>query len=302
MSDRQQVWNRLQLIQWTTNYFSRKGIESARLDAEVLLAHVLGTSRLDLYVHYDEKVSREDLARYRELVSRRARREPLKYILGSTEFLSLRLAVDKRVLIPRPETELVAERAIELLSRELPPGPKVVVDVGTGSGCLALAIAKNLPDVLVHAVDASAEALEVARANARELAVGNQVTFHQGELLEPVKELSARVHLVVSNPPYVREDEYENLAPELRYEPREALVAGPTGLEVIARLVEAAPGVLTDGGVLLCEIGAGQAEGVRRLLEAQPEYESFGFRRDYAQIERIVEARRKPRRAPSSPG
>lgn len=295
MSDPQRTWTRLQLVQWTTGYLRQKGIDSARLDAEVLLAHVLSTSRIDLYMRHDEEVAPEELARYRELLSRRACREPLKYILGSTEFLSLRLAVDRRVLIPRPETELLAGRALQLLRRELPPGPKLVVDVGTGSGCLALAIAKDLPDVFVHAIDTSAEALEVAQANARELALGDQVAFHQGELLEPVTELAAQVHLVVSNPPYVREEEYDTLAPELGYEPREALVAGPTGLEVITRLVEAAPEVLTDGGVLLCEVGSGQAADLRPILKANPHYESLEFHRDYAGIERLLEARRRPR-------
>ena len=295
MSKEDKAWTRLQLIEWTADFLRQKGIESARLDAEVLLAHVLGTTRLDLYVHYDEPVGSEALTRYREAVSRRAKREPLKYILGYTEFLSFRLVVDRRVLIPRPETELLAERAIALLRRELPPGRKTVVDVGTGSGCLAVAIAKDLPDVLVHATDTSADALEVARTNAHELGVQDQVLFHQGPFLEPVAELVGQVHLVVSNPPYVSEVEAQTLEPELGHEPRHALVAGPTGLEVIAPLVAAAPELLTDGGVLLLEIGAGQAAELRQLIGANSNYESHAFHRDYADIERIVEARRASR-------
>ncbi len=292
MTREKQTWTRLQLIEWTVPYFKEKGIDGARLDAEVLLAHALGTSRLQLYVHYDEPVDPEALASYRKLVSRRAKREPLKYIVGRTEFLSLPLALDDRVLIPRPETELLAERAIEVLGSELPPGPKIVLDVGTGSGAIALAIAKNLPDVLVHATDTSPGALEVAETNARELGVGDQVVFGQGDLLEPVIELAGRVHLMVSNPPYVSESEYEGLAPELAFEPRSALIAGPTGLEVIEKLVRAAPGMLVPGGLLLCEIGAGQAGGVKELVEETGAYESIVFRRDYADIERIVEARK----------
>jgi len=295
LSDEKKTWTRIQLIEWTANFFNEKGIESARLDAEVLLAHVLGTTRLDLYVHYDEPVASDALPRYRQVLARRAKREPLQYILGHTEFLSLRLAVDGRVLIPRPETELLAERAIELLRCGLPAGPRTVVDVGTGSGCLAVAIAKNLPDVTCHATDTSAQALEVARANAHELGVQDQVVFHKGPLLEPVAELADRVDLVVSNPPYVSEAEYETLEPELHHEPRQALVAGPTGLEVTGPLLAAAPRVLADGGVLLLEMGAGQSPEVGRLLEANSAYESFTFRHDYADIERIVEAKRVPR-------
>ena len=295
MSKEDKAWTRLQLIEWTADFLRQKGIEGARLDAEVLLGHILGTTRLDLYVHHDQPVSSQALAGYREVVARRAKREPLKYILGYTEFLSFGLAVDGRVLIPRPETELLAEGAIALLRRELPPGRKTVVDVGTGSGCLAVAIAKNLPDVLVHATDTSADALEVARTNAHELGVQDQVVFHQGALLEPVAELAGQVHLVVSNPPYVSEAEQETLEPELHYEPLHAIVAGPTGLEVITPLVAAAPELLSDGGVLLLEIGAGQATEVRELLQANSNYESYAFHRDYADIERIVEARRASR-------
>jgi len=291
MSSEKRSWNRLQLLEWTTNFLREKGVESARLDAEVLLAHTLGTTRLDLYVHYEEQVAPEALARYHDLVARRGRREPLRYILGYTEFLSLRLAVDGRVLVPRPETELLAERAITLLSKELPPGPKTVVDVGTGSGCIAVGIAKNLPDVVVHATDSSGEALDVARENAHSLGVQDQVHFHQGNLLTPVAGLAGEVHLIAANPPYVSERDYETLAPELHHEPRQALLAGPTGLEVISALVLAAPAMLRPGGVFLCEIGAGEAQGVRQLLRANTAYESFSIHRDYASIERILEAK-----------
>jgi release factor glutamine methyltransferase len=299
MSSEKRTWNRLQLLEWTTKFLREKGIESARLDAEVLLAHVLGTTRLNLYVHYDEVVAPDALARYHDLNARRGRREPLRYILGYTEFLSLRLAVDKRVLIPRPETELLAERAITLLSKELPPGEKTVVDMGTGSGCIAVAIAKNFPDVVVHATDCSADALAVARENARSLGVQDQVRFHQGNLLEPVAELAGKVHLIAANPPYVPEKEYETLAPELHYEPRQAVAAGPTGLEVIAALVSAAPALLKPGGVLLCEIGAGEAHEVRHLVEQSGAYGSPTIHRDYASIERILEAR--THEAPGAP-
>jgi release factor glutamine methyltransferase len=298
MSSEKRTWNRLQLLEWTTKFLAEKGIESARLDAEVLLAHVLGTTRLELYVHYDELVAPDALARYHDLVSRRGRREPLRYIVGYTEFLSLRLAVDKRVLIPRPETELLAERAITLLGG-VAPGEKTVVDVGTGSGCIAVAIAKNFPDVVVHATDCSADALAVARENARSLGVQDQVRFHQGNLLEPLAQLAAVVDLVAANPPYVPEKDYETLAPELHYEPRQAVAAGASGLEVIAALISAAPALLKPGGVLLCEIGAGEAPEVRRLIEESGAYAFFTIHRDYGSIERILEAR--THEAPGAP-
>jgi len=291
MTEQRKTWTRLQLIEWTADYFSGKGIESARLDAEVLLGHVLRASRIDLYVHYDRQVEPGELARFRELVARRAAREPLKYILGNTEFFSLPFLIDHRVLIPRPETELMTERAIELLSRELPAGEKLVVDVGTGSGCIAIAVAKNLPDVTVHATDSSEGALELARKNAEELAVQDQIEFHAGELLEPVRDLVGRVHLLISNPPYVAEGEFEDLAPDLKYEPRDALVAGPTGLEVIEKLLESVPAMLAAGGVFLCEMGAGQAADVQALARGTGFFETVTVRRDYADIERILEAR-----------
>jgi release factor glutamine methyltransferase len=195
------------------------------------------------------------------------------------------------VLIPRPETELMAERAVELLSRELPAGAKLVVDVGTGSGCIAVSIAKNLPDVTVHATDASEGALELARRNAEDLGVKDQIEFHAGELLEPVRHLAGRVSLVISNPPYIAEGDFKELAPELTYEPRGALVAGPTGLEVSEKLVASVAEMLVPGGAFLCEMGAGQAADVLALATATGSFESVKVRRDYADIERILEGR-----------
>jgi release factor glutamine methyltransferase len=250
------------------------GVPSPRVDAEILVADVLGLARSELYSS-GRDVSDFEAGRLRELVERRVAREPLAYILGEWGFRRLDLKVDERALVPRPETEVVVERCLELLRPHPIPA---VLDVGTGSGAIALALADERPDLRVTGTDTSAGALDVARANAARL--GLDVEFVQGDLLEPV---DGTIDAVVSNPPYVREG--ERLPPEItRYEPAEALYAGPDGLDVYRRLAPACAGV----PFVAFEIAGWQAEAVAALLEGY----STEVLRDLAGIDRVVIGRR----------
>jgi release factor glutamine methyltransferase len=255
------------------------GCPSPGVDAEWLLAHVLGVSRSGLYAR--GLVREEELARFRALVARRASREPLAYVLGEWGFRRLTLAVDPRVLIPRPETEAVVERCLALLRDVEEPS---VMDVGVGSGAIALAIADERPDARVVATDLSAGALEVAEENRRRASVDGRVRFVRGDLLAGE---TGPFDLVVSNPPYVAPDELAGLEPELLFEPREALV-GVGGHEAVAR---AALDALASGGALVLEVGDGQAPSVARLL-GELGFAEVSVSPDLARRERIVEGRR----------
>jgi release factor glutamine methyltransferase len=256
------------------------GVEDPRLDAELLLGEAMGCERAALVADGGAEVPAPAARRFGEMVRRRLRREPVAYILGRKGFRSLDLAVDRRVLIPRPETELLVEVALELQ-------PSSVLDVGTGSGAIALAIKAARPDAVVTAVDVSAAALAVAAANAA--ALGLEVELAESDLLGGLT--GRRFDLIASNPPYVSEAEIETLEPEVaRFEPRGALVAGPRGTEVLERLAAAAPAALAPGGWLVVECGAGQAAAVRGLLGSAGAAETF-VAADMAGIERVVGGR-----------
>ena len=258
-----------------TDALAAAGVDTPRLDAELLLAEVSGVERTRLAVDPDAAVTPAAGRAFGDMVRRRVRCEPVAYILGRKAFRRIDLAVDPRVLIPRPETELLVEVALEL-------EPASVLDVGTGSGAVALAVADELPGASVTATDASEAALEVARANAIRLGLGARVTFRRGSV--PKGE---RFDVALANLPYVREDEWPGLAPEIaRYEPRDALVSGPTGLDAIAAVL---PRI--DAAAVAAEVGAGQAAEVAELARAA------GFRRtearsDLSGIERVVVGRR----------
>ena len=279
-------WTVLQVLDWTADRFADAGIESPRVDAEVLLAHCLGVERIRLYMDFDKPLHQEERARFRPAVKRRLGREPVAYIVGKREFWSLSLSVNRDVLVPRPETELLVEKALE----RIPDGePKVVVDVGTGSGAVALAIAKEKPDARVHATDTCPGALTVARKNADQHEA--EVTFHQGDLLEALPP-DIRPDIIVSNPPYIAEAELEALEPEVRqWEPRQALAGGKDGLDLIRTLVSQAAQRLLPGGHLLLEIGHTQGESVSNLLK-QKGFEAVEVHLDLAEKPRVVSGRR----------
>jgi release factor glutamine methyltransferase len=275
-----QAWTILEVLRWTIGRFERQGIESARLDAELLATKAFARTRVELYTHYDQPLDEAELASYRALVQRRLAGESVAYILGHKEFWSIDFEVDARVLVPRPDTETLVEQALEVLAKL--DKPARIADIGTGSGAIAIALKKERPGDEVFAVDASPDALAVAQANAARLKLA--VAFLQGDLVSP---LEGRFDLVVSNPPYIPSGEIDSLSAEVRNEPRMALDGGMDGLDLVRRLVQGAIGLLADDGWLAMEIGSGQAEAAMNILR-DAGYRHVGSRRDLAGIERVV--------------
>ncbi|NRA03438.1 MAG: peptide chain release factor N(5)-glutamine methyltransferase [Myxococcales bacterium] len=275
---RERSWQPLDLVRWTAEYFGRHGVSTPRLDAEVLLAHVMGVDRMGLYLRFEDAVRDDQRARFRELVKRRAvDRVPVAYLTGVHEFWSLQIKVTPDVLIPRPETELLVETVRDLR-------PSLVAEIGTGSGALAAALARELPEAAILAVERSRPALSVARENLELLGVSERVTLVEGEGLGPV---GPGFETIVSNPPYVRRAEIAELAPEVRHEPREALDGGADGLDLVRELCHEAPSRLARPGHLALEVGAGQAADVEELMREAGAIQVERVR-DLAGIERVV--------------
>ena len=279
-------WTLLRLILWSSEYLEGKGLSSGRLDAEYLLAHVLGTGRLQLYMDFERPLEQEELNQFRPLLKRRASREPLQYILGRQPFRELELIVRPGVLIPRPETEQLVDEVLDWFLSEEVDRP-TALDVGTGSGAIALSLAAE-SGAKVVATDISSVALDLARSNAEAAGLEALVEFREGSIFEPIPA-TARFDAIVSNPPYVREKDEPLLEPEvLDWEPREALFSGKDGLDVIRDLVAGAFQYLRPGGLLALEVGLGQAREVALLLEDSGYYASVKIKRDHATLERFV--------------
>ncbi len=276
----------LELIQKTTGYFEKAGVPTPRLDVEWLLAHVLGVRRMDLYVQFERALTEPELDRLRPLVKRRAAREPLQHLVGTVEFCGIQLAVDRRALVPRPETEILVERALALLPQE----EAVALDLGTGGGAIALALLAARPAWRAIATDLSVEALLLARENAARLGLESRVTFREGDLFAPL--IAGEVFdLVAANPPYIPTAKIASLEPEVRdHDPRPALDGGADGLDIIRRLVAEAPKALAPGGRLLLEVGHDQADAVAALLQERG-WREAAFTADLQGCRRIVEAR-----------
>jgi release factor glutamine methyltransferase len=259
-----ETWTIRKVLTWTAQHFEKRQVDSPRLTAEVLLAHVLNSSRVRLYVDLDRPLTKEELATYRALIERRMAGEPTQYLTGAKEFYNRPFKVDARVLIPRPETELLVEAALHVLPKD---APSQALDVCTGSGCIAISLAAERPQASLLATDVSPGACALAKENAEALGVAGRVTILQGNLFEPVPA-EARFALVVSNPPYIGSGEIPGLSAEVRREPHLALDGGPDGLALIRRVVEGARRFLIPGGLLAMEIGETQGSAVRELLQA----------------------------------
>jgi len=285
------VWTVGRLLTWTTEWLTARGSDSPRLDAEVLLAFVRGCPRIALYTAFDVPVNDDERARFRGLVKRRGEGEPVAYLVGSREFFSLPFAVNSAVLIPRPETEGLVIRVLDLCQSA--GQSSRIVDVGTGSGAIAVTLAKRLPKATFVATDISAAALAVARDNATRLGVVDRIEFVECDLLD-APAAAGPWDVIASNPPYVREDEFDALPRDVRlHEPRTALVSGPTGVEVIGRLAAAAAKTLVPGGWLLVEVGPSTATAAEQVIAANAGLVSEPTLKDLAGLPRIVQARRR---------
>lgn len=282
-------WTVLKILRWTTGYFEKQGIDSPRVDAEVLLADLLEMERIELYANFNRPMVDDELAAYRKRIKRRAAGEPCAYIVGYREFWSITLQVDQRVLIPRPDTETLVREALDIIEEH---APQTVVDVGTGSGAVAIALGSEHPDLQIAATDADEEALDVARQNVETHGLDETISLAHGDLLDAVDDDQKPVDLIVSNPPYVAETERDDLQPDVRdFEPTDALFAGEDGLDVIRRLVPDAFDTLAPGGWLLFEIGYRQGDAARDIL-TDAGFQHVEVIPDYGDRDRVAKGRR----------
>ena len=316
------IWTIGRILKWTEQYFKDKGIESPRLDAEVLLAHVLEKQRIYLYVHFDEPLQPAELAAYREMVKQRVLRVPVAQILGEKEFMGLTFKVTADTLVPRPDTEILVQAAVERLkamkgeakapedealadgeeasspadrdeaAADVSQEPLRIADIGTGSGAICLSVLRYLAGTVADTVDISPAARAVAEENAASLGLADRVTFHTGDLLQPLRGMTFAA--ILSNPPYIPEADIAGLAPEVRLkEPHTALSGGQDGLDFYRRLAKEAPAMLVPGGFMAFEVGIHQAEPVAALAKANPLIARTEILPDYAGIDRVVVGWRK---------
>jgi len=287
-------WTPIKLIQWATSYFNSHHIDSPRTTAEILLAHALGVKRIDLYLRYDQPLNSDELNRFKTLIKRRLDREPVAYILSYKEFWSKDLEVNRNVLIPRPETECLVERALESLAADSRAGCKSVLELGTGSGAVIVALAFENPRHSYLATDISSDAVRIARCNAIRHGLEARIHFIVADWFAPIDVRSGRFDLIVSNPPYVRSMDLKRLQPEIHaYEPVAALDGAEDGLLYLRHIIECAHRYLKSGGCLLLEMGHDQKEPLKQIIDACGQYEDVEFYKDYSGHDRIVSAKRR---------
>jgi len=296
-----QTWTIQKLLNWITEYLTNKGIDSPRLSAELLLSHVVGLKRIELYMQFDKPVAEQQLEHLRDLVKRAGQHEPIAYLVGRTEFYSLGLNITPDCMIPRPETELLVERAIEFL-RTHNTGTQFVCDLCTGSGCIAVAIAKNYPNARIIATDICDTALAVAAGNVEKHQLKDRITLLCGDLFDPiitgldvnklVPDSDRGFDLIVCNPPYVSNTEYEKLDRNVKdYEPKVALFAGVDGLDIYRRVIEKADRFLKPDAALMLEVGYAQGRAVKELLEQTSTFAEIKIEKDFQNNDRIVSAK-----------
>lgn len=261
-------WTTRRLIAWTHQYFQTRGIDSPRLAAEMLLAHVLETSRIKLYMDPDRPASDLERAAFRELVERAARQEPVDYLVGEAPFFSLMFKVTPAVLVPRPSTETLVEHVIQHARRTPGFASPLIADIGVGGGAIAVSVVKHLPDSRAFATDISDQAMAIAKENAQTHGVADRIDFRQGDLLEPLRAASLKVRYLLSNPPYISDDEWTEAPANVKdYEPTTALRGGPDGLDYLRPLIEQAPDLIDQPGQLVLEIAASQKQAVLQLAQ-----------------------------------
>ena len=288
-----ETWTITKLLNWVTQFLGDKGIDSPRLSAELLLSHVLGLKRIELYTQYDTVVGRQELHKLRELVRRAGQNEPIAYLVGKTEFYSMELNVTPECMIPRPETELLVQRAIEFLRTRT--GSQLVCDLCTGSGCIAVAIAKNFPNAQIIATDICDAALAVAATNVEKYNLQDKIKLLSGDLFDPIiPQLDVgKFDLIVCNPPYVSSGEYEKLEQNVRdYEPRLALFAGDDGLDIYRRIIDKVDSFLKSDAALIMEIGYAQGQVIKELLERAGIFAEVKIEKDFHDNDRVVTAKK----------
>ena len=289
-------WIIKDLVSVTFDFLKNKNIQSPRLCAEVLLAYQLNTDRLKLYLEYDQPVGEKDLDHYRAMIKRLIDGEPLQYITGIQEFWSIDFIVNSSVLIPRPETEILVEQARKIYNEEyIEKNPDVsILDIGTGSGAIAIAIASELEHAKISASDISAKALDTAKLNAAKHGMENRISFYKGNLLEPFEKDRQLFDIILSNPPYVTKNDYELLPKKIKdFEPKLALESGEDGLSHIRIILEKAPAFLNPGGWLIIEMDPAQTDPVIQIISHNTEYIASQVIKDYSNKDRVVIARKK---------
>jgi release factor glutamine methyltransferase len=282
-------WTIIKLIQWAANYFDSRKIDSPRATAEILLAHALNARRIDLYLRYDQPLNSGERDRFKSLIKRRVNREPVAYIVGCKEFWSMDLEVTPNVLIPRPETECLVEKALERLTRESNSQPKFILELGTGSGAVILALASENSRHFYWGTDISINAIQVARRNAIRHGLNDRVHFIVADWLTAFNAQSGLFDLIVSNPPYVRFGDLVKLQPEIQtYEPLAALNGDADGLQALRQIIQSAYLYLKPAGVLLLEMGADQKAQLKQIISECGKYEGMEFYKDYSGYDRIA--------------
>jgi release factor glutamine methyltransferase len=283
-------WSILRLIKWSTDYFAEKQIDSPRLTAELLLSHVLHCSRIDLYAQHDKPLTKDELARFKSVLRRRLLHEPVQYIVGETEFMGIPFAVDRRALIPRPETEILVEQVLKLSVKCANP-PLHILDIGTGCGNIAISLAKKIGTSIVDAIDSDSSCLTLARENVRRHGLIDRVRlFHADILHTPYIPDAPPYDVIVSNPPYISREEFELLQPEVKnFEPANALTDGGDGLSFYRAICAAGKLLLRPGGCVAVEVAYNQGDRVRSIF-VEGKFRDVAVERDYDGNERVVHA------------
>ncbi len=284
----QEIWTIQRILSWSQEYFQKHLVPDPRLSAELLLAGILKLKRLELYLQFERILTPDELSRYRSYIQRRVKFEPVQYILEEQDFMGLTFSVSPEVLIPRPETELLVETVLSEIKQRNPDSLKIV-DIGTGSGSIAISLAHWYPRAEIIAVDNSEKAIQVAKENARKIGTPN-VSFFLLDVESDSLESLGTADIIVSNPPYISQSHYENLHPQVRnYEPVQALLGGQDGLDFYRKLLLRLPEILNQGGWIFMEIGFDQQNEIEKLLIRQ-KYKNISFIKDYQNINRIMKA------------
>ena len=292
------AWNIVTLLKWTTSYFKSHGIDSPRSTAEILLAHILKLKRIDLYLRYDQPLYSDELTHFKALIKRRVKREPVAYIVGVKEFWSMDFIVNRNVLIPRPDTECLVEAAMSVLHQDSKQNAKDksrrVLELGTGSGAIILALASQRTEHLFFASDRSLQAVALAQENARRHGLDKSVDFFCGDWLAPLSDDRHRFDMIISNPPYIRTRAIGRLQPEIyNFEPIVALDGDQDGLLCLRLIIDSAYRYLNPGGSLMLEIGHDQKTEVKKIVDRCGNYEKVVFKKDYSGWDRVVQMQKK---------